>query len=237
MLNLIKMENNIKISVEGQELTIREGKALELKEPQKIGIVGNSFTASTYLKGRKINVADSFIQVDRENGTIELKENASSFYSNSIKSVLKIDPIIGKLGINNEKYVPAAKLADLLKMNRYYFASQSEGMQLISELKNITAKVDKEIEKSSNDRGNRTDKVMQVCKTNVREKFVFNIPTFKGSDAQLCEVELYFEPEKLEVQLVSPELNEMLVEGINKAIDEEIDLISEIYNDLIIIEI
>jgi len=60
---------------------------------------------------------------------------------------------------------------------------------------------------------------------------------FKGSEPQFCEVELYFEPEKLEVQLVSPELNEMLVEGINKAIDDEIDLISEIYSDLIIIEI
>lgn len=228
---------NINISVDGQELTIRTGQALELKEPQKIEIVGNSWTVSNYLQGRKINVSDSFIKVDRTNATIELTENASNYYANFIKSALKIDPIISKLGINNEKYIPAAKLADLLKMNRYYFASQTDGMQLISELKNITAKVDKEIEKSSNDRGNRTDKVMQVCKTNVREKFVFNIPTFKGSEPQFCEVELYFEPEKLEVQLVSPELNEMLVDGINKAIDDEIDLISKYYNDLIIIEI
>lgn len=64
-------------------------------------------------------------------------------------------------------------------------------MKLVTDLQNFKAKVDKEIEQSNNNRGDRRILINQAVEHNLPEAFTLILPIFKGTAKQTIAVEVY----------------------------------------------
>lgn len=237
----MKSENlNVQFS-EGMsvaELVIREGKALELKEPVRVFIVGCIDSPLKWIEKRLtlIDQLQAHLLVDRENRTIVLKIDETDFYQANITGCLTVHPDFNKIGINDGEYLTNFEMADLFKMNRSMFENKSVAMKLVTELQRFKAKVEKEIEQADNNRGDRKLLLAQTVESNLPEKFKLCIPLFKGQKKQTFEVEVYIRASDLCCTLISPEANDFMQEMIDTVIDKQIESIKEIAPSIVIIE-
>lgn len=219
------MEDNVKINVEGNggELIIREGKALPLHEPVKVVLSGNIDSPANFLAARKdvTEVLEAHAIINREQMSITLQVAEKDHYGSKVSGKLVPHPAYEKFGVNSGRYETPSKLADLFKMNRSFFENQQQAMNLVTDLKNFTAKVNKEIEKHKDDRGNQRDLKAQVVTSNLPEKFNLKLPLFKGFDAEIIEVEVYINPDDLTCALFSPAANDRVNEVIDSIFDNQ----------------
>jgi hypothetical protein len=236
----MKPEIKFEVSPKGDhaELVIREGKALEIKEPRIVKISGILDSPFNWLE-KKLGLyvqTDLHILVDREKFSIEMHINEKSFYEDIVVGRLEQHPDFKKFEINTGHQFNNFELADFFKMNRSAFDSPSTAMKLVSELKSFKAKIDKEVEKAKDDRGNYKLAQQQAVDSNLPEKFFLNIPLFKGIEKTNLEVEIYISPLDLLCSLVSPQANDLIVEISDKAIDTELDKIRSLAPNIAIIE-
>lgn len=234
------MKNELKLEMNGvgDTLIIREGKALELKEPKIIAVVGVLNSPLLWLEKRIhfIEEPEAHILVNREKMTIELKIDEESHYSATVTGGLELHPIFKKFGINTAAYITHFEMADLIKMNRTFFENTDVAMKLVSELRNFRATVEKKIEQLDDKRGNRTDLMAQTVQSNLPAAFNLNIPIFKGGSRTVLEVEVEIRASDLCCTLVSPQANDNIELIRDSAIDEVLDKIREIAPDIAIIE-
>lgn len=233
------MENlNLEIKPTG-DITVREGKALDLKEPRVIKIDGHIDSPLRWIIKRKADViqSTSHLVVNREKMSLELKIYDRNYYQDTITGKLEFHPVFLKFGINSTNYRTAFEMAELIKMNRSYFENHSVAAELVSALKNLKAKVDKEIEKKDNNRGDIKILIDQTVKSNVPERFNIITPIFKGQKKETIEVEVYFRPDDLTCTLVSPQANDIITQVTDSIIDEQITKIEDEYPSLVIIEV
>lgn len=232
----------ININVDGQtkELVIRQGSALPLKEPRNILIKGTISSVYRWLEKKKLSqntLINSTILVDRSKMKIELNVEETSPYYQQIIGKLELSDEFLSFDINTSTYKSAEKMAEFIRMNRSYFETHQDAMVLASELSKIKAKVNKELESSNNNRGDKTFLVKQVVQTNVPEKFKLFIPIFKGTSPVIFDVEVYFEPSDLSCCLMSPQANDIIKTERNILFDEQIKLIEDNFPQLVIIEV
>lgn len=220
------------------EIVIREGKAVELKEPVKVVIAGTIDAAARWLETRFdcLKEKSCYVIINREKLTISLQCNENNHYGTLVKGSLELSPEIKRFGINAGDYVTNFEMAELLKMNRSYFETKATAMKLVAELQNFRAKVDKEIENSNNNRGDRRMLVNQVVQSNLPEAFNINIPIFKGTQKQTIAVEVYVNPNDFSCTLVSPEANDLIEEMRDREMDAVLDRIKERCPYIVIIE-
>lgn len=109
-------------------------------------------------------------------------------------------------------------------------------MKLVTELQNFRAKVDKEIEKSDNNRGDKRLLINQAVQSNLPEAFNLHIPIFKGTPKQTINVEVYINPSDFSCTLVSAEANDLLEEMRDREMDSVLERISAVCPDIVIIE-
>ena len=109
-------------------------------------------------------------------------------------------------------------------------------MKLVSELQNFRAKVDKEIENSNNNRGDRRMLVNQVVQSNLPEAFNLIIPLFKGTPKSTIQVEVYVNPNDFSCTLVSPEAVEIMQGARDNIIDSVLTEIINLCPGIVIIE-
>lgn len=233
---------NLNITVTGEkpaELTIREGSALPLKEPKIISIEGVLKNPLEWLKKRnsEIDGLQAHVIVNREVMAIILVTEESNHYSKKIAGSLQLHPDFVKFGINRGEYMTAFDMAHFFKMNRSCFENQSEAMNLVATLQSFKAKVNKELESSDNNRGDRRLLVEQTVKSNLPEKFTLCIPIFKGEPKETFEVEVYVRAEDLTCTLVSPQANDLVAEMRDKAINEVVNEIASLRSDIAILEV
>lgn len=222
------------------EVIIREGKAIELKEPVKVGIDGTLDAPARWLETRMriglVNQGTNHVLVDRENLSITLQCNENNHYGSKISGSLIVSPEYKRFGINDGEYMTNFDMAELIKMNRSFFETKSIAMNLVTELQNFKAKVDKEVEKSDNNRGDKRLLVNQVVQSNLPKAFNICIPLFKGTTKQTINVEVYINPTDLSCTLVSPEVNDLLEEMRDHEMDAVLDRIKTVCPDIVIIE-
>lgn len=221
------------------ELIFREGKALPALEPLKVVITGNIDSPFRFLQKRvnEIDQKSAIVIVNREEVWIKLTYNEADPYNQGqITGVIAEHPTFKKFGINRGRYVTTYEMAELIKMNRSAFENRQEAMKLVSALKNFKGKVEKDMEKNNDDRGNRKVLLQQTVESNVPESFKVVMPIFKGMPKETFEVEVYFNPDDLTCTLVSPEANDTLEEIRDSAIDQVLDNIRGIAPDIVIIE-
>jgi hypothetical protein len=231
--------NEVEIQTEtATPLTIYEGKAQEIRDPKIIGITGTLDAPYRWLEKRitKIEQLDAHVIVNRANLTIVLKLEDKDYFGDAITGKACFHPAFLIFAINSGTYRTTHELAQLFKMNRSHFENQSKAMSLVTELQNFKAKVDSEIEKTSNNRGDKRDLTAQVVNSNIPEKFNLNIPIFKGQPKRLIEIEIYINPADLTCTLVSPEANDMTETYRDTMIDEVLAKITEAAPAIVIIE-
>lgn len=233
------MSNKIEVLTNGTgELIIREGKAEEIHEPKDLSISGILSNPLRYLEKRLAAFPETecHIVVDREKISITLVANERDHVKTNIVGQMEFHPSFLKFGINSGEYKTAYDLAELIKMNRSFFENQTVAMTLVNTLKNFKAKVNKEVEKSTNDRGDTRMLLDQVVQSNLPENFFLVVPIFKGEKKEKVEVEIYINPHDLTCTLISPQVNESIEYLRDSAIDRNLDTIKEIAPSIVVFE-
>lgn len=229
------MDTNVKIEVIGDEVTIRTGAALPLKEPVKIEITGTINAPLDWMKSHEVS-DDSHVLVDAEKATITLIDDHKSAYASKVCGKLEVSPEFTKFGINGEKFRTPLEMSEFIKMNRAYFENRSVAMELVAQLRNFTAKINKQVEQEHNqNKGDKRVLIAQVVDSNVPSSFQVKLPIFKGEDPIIFEVETYFNPDDLTCKLVSADANERAIDTRAEVIEQVITQMLEIKPDLCVI--
>lgn len=219
------------------EITIREGDALKLREPVKVNIEGTIDAPARWLEKRHgLDAQKCHVLVNRDKMSITLHCEENDHYGTLIEGQLTLSSEFRRFGINEGEYRTHFELAELIKMNRSYFESKSTAMKLVSELQNFKAKVEKEVEQSDNNRGDRRVLINQAVQHNLPEAFTLVLPIFKGVAEQTIQVEVYVNPADLTCTLISPEANDIIVSSRDALMDEVVKRIGNAYEGLVIIE-
>ena len=235
---IIKQETN---NTQGgvREIIIREGHALPAKEPERVNIGGTIEAPARWAENRKsiIPQLGSHMTVDRQNMRIELVEDERSPYSNMLVGTMTLSDKFMEFGINSGKYITNFEMANLFKMNRSFFETKAICMELVSKLKNLKASINKQIEASNNDRGNRRELVDQVVQHNIPESFKLTLPIFNGTDPQEIEVEINVDADDLSCTLISPHAKDLIEQMRNEKIDDVIKRVKAACPDIVVIEV
>lgn len=221
------------------EITIREGKALDLNDPVSVDIVGTINSPLRWLEKRAdiLNHKQCNIQVNRSDMAISLIINERDIFSDCITGKLLLSDEYLRFGINEGKYVTGLELSDLIRMNRSCFESKQKAMELVAIMRNFKAKVTTQIEASDDKKGNRTALVRQVVEGNQPPSFELVIPIFKGQPKSTFTVEIDIDPDTLQATLVSPDAQDIIAETRDNLIDDVLAGMERICPEIPIIEI
>lgn len=222
-----------------REIIIRQGEALPAREPIPVRIDGTIEAPARWAENRKsvIPQLNSFMCINRQEMRITLVEDERNSYFNRITGTMTLSDKFKEFGINSGKYITNFEMADLFKMNRSFFETKTICMDLVSKLKNLKASVNKQIEASNNDRGNRRELVDQVVEHNIPESFKLSLPIFNGTEPQEVEVEINVDADDLSCTLISPHAKDLIEQMRNEKIDEVIERVKKACPDIVIIEV
>lgn len=212
--------------------------AYEIKAPRGIEISGDIYSPLNWLQKNNIpNNQDAAVMVRTDVRSIILEYNMSNPYGICmVVGKLNISDKFNEWEINTGKSYDAKYLSEFIKMHRSHFTDKSEAMRLSSELANIKVKVDKEIEKSDNNRGDyRAVLAQKVIESNIPHGFKLNIPLFEGHKKVEVNVEIYINPNNYSVSLISPDAEDYVTESAGDIIDSVVARIVEIRADIPII--
>lgn len=233
------MEENskykFKIDGEVKEVIIREGDAPKIYEPIPLNILGVINAPLEFIKNRvhTLEKDKCNLIIDREQMTIFLNINERDKFRDGITGRLTFNPDFIDFGINGEgrnKSWSTKDLSEHIKMNRSLFTDKETAMKLHTELQNIRVKVEKEQEKSDNNRGDYKMMVAQkVIESNIPASFHLNIPIFKGQPPVMFEVEVYIDPVSYNISLISPDAKDAIFSVRDTIIDEQIASITELF--------
>lgn len=193
------MQNlNVKLeSLNGSELTIRQGEALELKEPQKIELTGDINSVSSFLKNRmdgfdlqKVDKSRAVVTVDKENMRITLRLDPQNFYGTVVTGSLELSQELKVWCINQAKTFKREEVVNLFKFNRLSFDNQEQHDKVLKSYMAFEAKTDSELKASNDTRGNKAASISKNVSTNIPTEFILLIPIFKGKDAMRFRVEI-----------------------------------------------
>ena len=231
-INLNSFDNTV-------ELIMREGTAPKVQEPVKVHLKGTIDAPAIWveLRNHKINRDSSFVIFSREGMTIALRCDENDPLGTQIEGKLQLSEEFEKFEINTGNYKTNFELAELIKMNRVYFENRNQAMKLVTELQNFKAKVDKEIEQSNNNRGDRRLLLNQIVQHNLPESFNLCLPIFKGQPWQTIQVEVYVNPADLTCTLVSPEANDFMQMARDGIMNTVLSRIREAAPEIVIIEV
>ena len=233
---IIKQETN---SNGVREVIIREGQALPAKEPIPVRIDGTIDAPARWAENRKsvIPQLNSFMCINRQEMRITLVEDERNSYFNRIIGTMTLSDKFKEFGINSGKYITNFEMADLFKMNRSFFETKTICMELVSKLKNLKASINKQIEASNNDRGNRRELVDQVVQHNIPESFKLTLPIFNGTGPQEIEVEINVDADDLSCTLISPHAKDLIEQMRNEKIDDVIKRVKAACPGIVVIEV
>lgn len=186
----------------GNELTVREGKALELKPPEKIELSGDIKTVRSFVEKRKgiseftdslqeIDPDRAVVTVDKDNLSIEIDLDPENFYSTVITGRLELNPELLKFGIDTGKKYTQTELIKLLRRSKRWFSDSATHEALLKAYMALDVKVTTDLKNDAPDnRGNRYNSFEKKITANIPEDFILNVPIFKGQDYKKFRVEI-----------------------------------------------
>ncbi len=227
----------VKLNIEQPGLhIIKFGSLPQDREPRPVIISGTISAVSDFLKARSVyvNSSHSNIIIDEEIGTIILTVDERSFHAAQITGSLMLSNSFTKWGINTEKQYSSLDLAHMIKMNRFMFPSTAQAMELVSVFQSLKAKVQKEVELSDDKRGNKTNLQSQVVlNLSIPTGFTIKTEIFKGLQPKEFEVEIAINADSLNIQLVSPAVNDIINRVKKELIQEQIMMIESFNLELV----
>ena len=230
---------------EGQNtLTILQGEApaqLDQQAPVKIDIKGVIYAPLNFLDKRvkDIDQHKAHILVCRDKLQILLVINEDDAYTRGrVLGELSYSEIFLKLGINDCKAWIPEQLGQFLKLNRSFFVNREENMKVVAALKSFSAKVNQDVQRETNEKGDRTFKFKQAVDSNIPEKFKLKIPIFSGGDSVEIEVETYaaIDGTDVSIHLQSAGANDVVEDTKATVISDTIEKIRSVAPEIAIIE-
>ena len=111
-------------------------------------------------------------------------------------------------------------------------------MKVVSALKSFTAKVNQDVARETNERGNRTFQFVQAVNSNIPERFRLLLPIFSGGESAEIEVETYatVDGTNVTVSLQSAGANDIIEDAKATAISDVIEKICSVAPEIAIIE-
>lgn len=223
-----------------KDITIRQGEAQELPNiiPEKVELRGDIKAPGRWVEKRAggFDEKQAHVVANYDERTIVLQLDEQNPYGTEIIGALQLDPDFVRFGINNGQYCSNFDLADFIKMNRAYFADQTQAMKLVSQLRQFQAKVENDIANSDDKRGNARLLRAQTVEHNLPEHFTLNIPIFRNTEPQTIDVEVDVKAADLTMTLVSPEAADIVHTSTKNIILDELQKIAKTCPDLVIIE-
>lgn len=201
MQTLEQMENSEKLVTElvkngAATITILEGTAPDHVRPKAVVIAGTINAPRLFMTARisEIEILKTHALVNRKEGSIVLLiDEKNAIDHTKITGRIEMGKIFADLGINSEKAYTTQSLSKKLRMMRSVFVSKDDHASVVSSLKNLIAKVQREIEKTDDTRGGKSDIFRQTVESNVPQSFMLKMPLIEGSEAESFEVSIMLE--------------------------------------------
>ena len=222
------------------DVVIREGEALPLHEPVKVEVSGIIDSPARWLETRpelRQITNKCHVLVEREALVILLRINENAHYGTVIGGRMVLSETFKKFHINDGHTFTLKELATLFKMNRSFFETKQTAMELVALLQNFKGKVNKDLEASNDNRGNKKVSLNQAVESNLPEAFTLRLPIFKGMEAEDIVCEVYVDPDDWSCQLISPDANDIVERYRDEKINEVISRIVAAMPGVTVIEV
>jgi hypothetical protein len=199
------MENKINITVktDGEEkpavILIGEANKPALKEIfEGLNFKGLISAPMDFLlpkvEAKLINKEKVLIIVDEEKESITVLSDWDNKLQHKVEGTLVRNPDLAALKINDASGRFTLKdLVTLLKFRRLLFSSQEEFKTLLNTLMTFNAKIEADVKKENDQRGNISDAFILRAKTQLKLDFTLEAAIFKGGPIGKFKVDIYFE--------------------------------------------
>lgn len=163
---------------------------------------------------------------------IKLIINEESVVNNyQITGEIEISKKFKSLGINdeNKSYAPS-ELANKLKLLRNLFVSNLEHSRICATLRNLKAKINSDIEKSDDRKGNVVDNFKQTVESNMPDSIKLNIPLIEGGPKIEIELNIVLEASgtsEIRCYLESIDASEIIENLFESKVIEEVEKIKD----------
>jgi len=235
------MENQEKLNLnlypDTNEVVIRHGVALPVREPIPLNIVGSITSPSAFYNKRHelIDKQKAHVTFSKKTREIILNINERDYFCDTITGRLIINPDLVDFSVNTKTYRTPKDLAQFLKMRKHLFAKKEQNMDVVTALNTMTAKVETDLEQKQDIKGNERKLIDKKVTSNIQLEFVLTMPIFVGQPACTFRIEIGTDAtdSTIRVYLESQELEELIVTEGGKLIDAEVTLFED---DLVVIE-
>jgi len=214
-------------------LVVLEGKAPEQHNDQPVTIVGTISAPSRFIEGRKedFNSSKRHCLVSKTDGLIRLVLNEQSVVDKYIiQGQIEISKKFNALGINKDSvnYSPE-ELANKLKLLRSMFVSNLEHASICATLRNLKAKVNADIDKADDRKGNVTRNFKQTVESNMPDAIKLKLPLLEGEEPIEIEVNVILEAHGSDIKcsLESVDASELIETQFSERVNQEIEKIKD----------
>jgi hypothetical protein len=188
----LKVENNC------NEVTIREGKALDLVHPEVVNIEGDINSISSFLNIRSggghssqlVDASKVIVFVDKKDLTIKLLLDPENRFGAKITGKLEKSDELTPFFINQNKTFTKEELVKLIKFNKIFFDDPAKHAEMLLAFQKVSSTVNMRANESSDDRGNKERAFVKEVTSNAPTEFILNIPIFKGFTPTRFRVEV-----------------------------------------------
>lgn len=145
------------------------------------------------------------------------------------------NPMLSAFGINTDRIFKVNDLIKHVRISKFLFADKEQHGKILKSLKEFNAKVETEIRKVNDNRGNIEDVYRVSMTSNAELNFNILAPVFTGEEAKSFNVEICCQADSSEVKFwfESTDLINLLQQDTKKIIDSEL---SRFDQDLVFIE-
>jgi len=200
-----KVAVNLMNGPQGSSLTIREGKALEEKAPEKLVINGRIESVRQYLDARKgteqapgrlqhIDKDLAVILINEDELSITLNLDPNNFYGTTVVGRMQHNPDLANFQINKENKFSRESLVKLLTFSRRFFNDAVEWENVLNAIRRLKVSSTSDISQDTDNRGNKELIFKKsVDSANIPKSFILLIPIFKGQPPRKFSVDLCLE--------------------------------------------
>lgn len=217
--------------------TVLSGQAPKQHNPEPVSISGTITAPARFLERRnkEYDKLKAHCLASKNEGKITVVVNEQSVVDKyTITGQVELGKLYKELGINTEKGYGSMGLAKRLRFMRSIFESHSAHAKLISQLRNLEAKIKQEVENKKDDGGNRSMVFRQTVESNMPDSFTISLPLIEGEEPIGIEVAVILEARDGSVicYLESLEAEDLINEQREKIIEEEV---TKIEKDIVVI--
>lgn len=197
-------EIQVTLTGDQKELTIREGHALALRDPDQIKVTGRIDAISGFLKARypgrigkglqHVDPDKAMVIVDEDAMQLTLRLDPENPFGTIITSKLEFSTELTQFAINTSKQWTRKELIQLIRFNKRFFNDPDKHETLLNAWQKLNYTVTANVKNESDTRGNKDQEFKKkIDAEHIPTEFILFIPIFKGQPHKVFKVEICFE--------------------------------------------